>query len=43
MNIAVIGIGGVGDYFGRKLTQLLNAEKDIWFEDEVRFTLLYDQ
>ncbi len=29
MNIAVIGIGGVGGYFGGKLTQLLNDEKEL--------------
>ncbi len=29
MNIAVIGIGGVGGYFGGKLTQLLKSEKDL--------------
>lgn len=29
MNIAVIGIGGAGGYFGGKLTQLLNDTKDI--------------
>ena len=29
MNIGVIGIGGVGGYFGGKLTQLLNNTKDL--------------
>jgi 2-dehydropantoate 2-reductase len=29
MNIAVIGIGGVGGYFGGKLTQLLKDDKNI--------------
>jgi len=29
MNIAVIGIGGVGGFFGGKLTQLLKIEKDL--------------
>lgn len=29
MNIGVIGIGGVGGYFGGKLTQLLNNSKDL--------------
>lgn len=29
MNIAVIGIGGVGGYFGGKLTQLLYGNKDL--------------
>jgi 2-dehydropantoate 2-reductase len=29
MNIAIIGIGGVGGYFGGKLTQLLQHEKDL--------------
>ncbi len=29
MNIAVIGIGGVGGYFGGKLTKLLEHEKDL--------------
>jgi 2-dehydropantoate 2-reductase len=29
MNIAVIGIGGVGGYFGGKLTQLLNNTKNL--------------
>jgi 2-dehydropantoate 2-reductase len=29
MNIAVIGVGGVGGYFGGKLTQLLNDDPDM--------------
>jgi 2-dehydropantoate 2-reductase len=29
MNIGVIGVGGVGGYFGGKLTQLLNNAKDL--------------
>jgi 2-dehydropantoate 2-reductase len=29
MNIAVIGIGGVGGYYGGKLTQLLNDDNDL--------------
>jgi 2-dehydropantoate 2-reductase len=29
MNIAIIGIGGVGGYFGGKLTQLLKQDKDL--------------
>ena len=29
MNIGVIGIGGVGGYFGGKLTQLLKDDKDL--------------
>jgi len=29
MNIAVIGIGGVGGFFGGKLTQLLKSEKEL--------------
>jgi 2-dehydropantoate 2-reductase len=29
MNIAVVGVGGVGGYFGGKLTQLLRIESDL--------------
>ena len=29
MNIAVIGIGGVGGYFGGKLSQIISEESDI--------------
>jgi len=29
MNISVIGVGGVGGYFGGKLTRLLRTEKDL--------------
>lgn len=29
MNIAVIGVGGVGGYFGGKLTSLLRSDKDL--------------
>src|SRR4030042_2574149 len=29
MNMAIIGIGGVGGYFGGKLTQLLKDDKDL--------------